>query len=176
MQACVSKSVCTRRHPGFKCSTHIVGRDPDLREAAAVDGGLDHPVDERPARERLDVFLGDGHGAAARGDHRDDTRLGRHFCGLVRCGAEAPTSGRQRTLGSFLGAAERISSPPYPVFFHPLLKSRPRVVPLPSKKESCHFQTRLSLGWPSPCCPWRGPGRTVTSVTRSRTRGRACHP
>ena len=30
-----------------------------------------------------------------------------------------------RTLGSFLGAAERISSPPYPVFFHPVLKWRP---------------------------------------------------
>ena len=116
MQACVSKSVCTRRHPGFKCSTHVVGRDPDLREAAAVDGGLDHPVDERPARERLDVFLGDGHGAAARGDHRDDTRLGRHFA--VWCAAglrhQRTTAG---TLGSFLGAAERISSPPYPVFF-----------------------------------------------------------
>ena len=71
--------------PGFNGSTHVVGGDPHLCEAAAVDGRLDHPVDERPARERLDVLLGDGHGAAARGDHRDDTRLaGRHPCGDSR--------------------------------------------------------------------------------------------
>ena len=173
MQACVSKSVCTRRHPGFKCSTHVVGRDPDLREAAAVDGGLDHPVDERPARERLDVFLGDGHGAAARGDHRDDTRLGRHFAVWCAAGLTAPAddSAHSRLLPRCSGAHFLATLPR-------LLPSKvaSRVVPLPSKKESCHFQTRLSLGWPSPCCPWRGPGRTVTSVTRSRTRGRACHP
>ena len=57
-------------------STYIVGGDPDLCKAAAVEGGLDHPVDERPTRERPDVLLGDGDGAPARGDHRDDARLG----------------------------------------------------------------------------------------------------
>ena len=36
-----------------------------------VGGGLDHPVDERAARKRLDVLLGDGHRATARRNQRD---------------------------------------------------------------------------------------------------------